>query len=420
MWLDRLPLNKDVLSQYIFTKRDFLTKHMVETFTRDQIIKMTAKTVEFIWKEAEVPSISLDIIEKAVVNLLRDAYKQLNDAEPSQNHDIYDLYIQYNKTTKGKNLLQSLLKSEEMNLLFDISPLEEAESNHFYRDQKTVRKLKNEKRLGQKSLEGDDVYWWRICLPKFSVADCTQHYDISLDRLPTELDVIKFVQTRLSLRKMSHSAGGWSAYELSSAIGEVSRVALHIWGRYVDSSLLTSHTTVGRRVKRLLEEHGANRRYPGGIAPIHIDGLCLPRYGKYDDLNDSYIPLFLESFDRQVFSALRTGIGENHSVVGPKHKRNYTINPLKEAEVEVDEIVPGPLVVPNFESLTHTPNFNALSWVSGENGFEVEVENCDNTGVIVEDPLSDHEVNYAREASTQTTCAYMLSHTCSPTCFPQL
>ena len=200
MWLDQLPLNKDVLSQYIFTKREFLTKHMVETYARDQIINMTANTVEFIWKEAEVPSISLDIIEKAVVNLLRDTYKQLNDAEPSQSHDIYDLYIQYNKTIKGKNPLQFLLESEEMNLLFDISQLEEAESNHFYRDQKTVRKLKNEKRLGQKSLQGDDVYWWRICLPKFSVADFTQHHDISLDRLPTELDVIKYVQTRLSFR----------------------------------------------------------------------------------------------------------------------------------------------------------------------------------------------------------------------------
>ena len=82
MWLDRLPLNKDVLSQYIFTKRDFLTKHM--NFNSGQCIKMTANTVEFIWKEAEVPSINLNIIEKAVVKLLRDAYKQLNDAEPCQ------------------------------------------------------------------------------------------------------------------------------------------------------------------------------------------------------------------------------------------------------------------------------------------------------------------------------------------------
>ena len=207
-------------------------------------------------------------------------------------------------------------------------------------------------------------------------------------------------------------------YDISSAISEVSRVILHIWGRYVDSALLLSPTTVGKRVKRLLEEHGANRRHPGGLAPIHHDGLCLPRYGKYNHLNDSYIPSFLESFDQQVFSPLRTGTGENHTVVGQKPKKNYT-PPFKESEVEVEEIVPGPLVVPNFESLIQTPNFNALSWVSGENANEVEIENCDTTGVI-EDPLSDHEVNYAKEASTQTTCAYMLSHTCSHSCFYQL
>ena len=199
MWLDRLPLNKDVLYQYIFTKKDFMTKQM-DTYSKDQFIKMTANTVEFIWKEAEVPSINSDLVEKAVVKLLRDAYEQLDGAEPSQNCDIYDLYVQYTETEVENNPLQLLLEGEEMNLLFDISLLEEAQSYHFYRDQLTARQLKNENRLGQKSLHGDDVYYWRIGKPSFSIAGLTQHYQLSLEQLPTQLDVIKYVNTRTAYR----------------------------------------------------------------------------------------------------------------------------------------------------------------------------------------------------------------------------
>jgi len=412
MWLDRLPLNKDVLYQYIFTKKDFMTKQM-DTYSKDQFIKMTANTVEFIWKEAEVPSINSDLVEKAVVKLLRDAYEQLDGAEPSQNCDIYDLYVQYTETEVENNPLQLLLEGEEMNLLFDISLLEEAQSNHFYRDQQTARKLKNENRLGQKSLHGNDVYYWRIGKPKFSIAGLTQHYQLSLEQLPTQLDVIKYVNTKTAFRKMSYSAGLWSAYNsIFSVIAEAVRMIHYIWSSYVDSSLLICAISLNDRVKKLIEELTDRNKSNSCLAPIQTDGVG--RFHKFD--NDSYIRFFLECYDQQVFSALRAGTSTE-----VKKTSALKENAFKETDVEVEEIIPGPLIVPNFESLLQTSDFDALSWVSGDRVSEIRIEDCDTTGVIVEDLLSaaDHEevtASHAREASTQTTCA----HTCSHACFHQL
>ena len=208
---------------------------------------------------------------------------------------------------------------------------------------------------------------------------------------------------------MSYSAGCWSTYDFFSAVHEVSKLILHIWGRYVDSSSLISIAPLKERVRKLLEEQTPLRKCSLGVAPIHTEGLALQRNNKFD--NDSYIPSFLESFDQQVFSALRAGkMGEKYAVEGPKHKKTHTL-PFKDADVEVEQIVPGPLVVPNFESLIQMRNFDVLSWVSGENEGEVEIGDSDTTGVIVEDPLSDHEVDvsYARDASTQTICAHKCS-----------
>ena len=212
---------------------------------------------------------------------------------------------------------------------------------------------------------------------------------------------------------MSYSAGLWSAYDSTySAIAEASRMIHYIWSSYVDSSLLICDTSLKERVKKLIEEPSDRNKSNSCLAPIQTDGLC--RFHKFD--NDSYLRFFLECYDQQVFSALRAGTSTE-----VKKTSALKENAFKETDVEVEEIIPGPLIVPNFESLLQTSNFDALSWVSGDRVSEIRIEDCDTTGVIVEDLLSaaDHEevtASHAREASTQTTCA----HTCSHACFHQL
>ena len=155
MWLDRLPTKRDVVRQYIYT-RETLPGY-------PEAMLMTANAVKYIWDEAGVPSVDLKEIDMAMKQLFSEVCAKATDHElenqsPAVAINVYTIFLECNSKRKTNSLLLQVLESPNMYKLFDVSLKDEVQQNGFYHDQKNERKLRHEKRLGQMSMRGDDVY----------------------------------------------------------------------------------------------------------------------------------------------------------------------------------------------------------------------------------------------------------------------
>ena len=205
MWLDRLPRKTDVVCQFIFAKETQMA--VADTLT------MTANAVKYIWDEADVPCVSVDEILTAIYDLFEEVHFQATGQTKVSKHllpgRIYNLATslplscgdngKLGSNCKSFNSLQDILESERMLALFDVSVAEMVGRHSFYHDQKTHRKLKNKKRLGQISMRGSDVYYENRGSGPGAMS-ITEHSVFPARDLPTRLDVLEFVKSRTTLR----------------------------------------------------------------------------------------------------------------------------------------------------------------------------------------------------------------------------
>ena len=203
MWLDRLPRKTDVISQFIFAKET----QMAAADT----IRMTANAVKYIWDDADVPCIGVEMIETAIYDLFAEIHFQATGQSEVKKQflpgKLFSLATKqpssvYNRNfVSNYNTLANVLISKNLLALFDISLADEVEQNSFYHDQITHRKLRNEKRLGQISMRGTDVYYenrnYGQATPKGTI---TEYFVFPSGVLPTRLEVVRYVQSRTTLR----------------------------------------------------------------------------------------------------------------------------------------------------------------------------------------------------------------------------
>ena len=201
MWLDRLPTKRDVVRQYIYTR---------ETLPGNpEAMLMTANAVKYIWDEAAAPCVDLKEIDTTMKQLFNEVCSKATDhnqenQSPVAAINVYAVFLECNSKRKTDSLLSRVLESASMYQLFDVSLKEEVQQNNsFYHDQKNERKLRNEKRLGQMSMRGDDVYYAH--LRGTSAVLTGSYYDFQPDLLPTKLDVLKYCHSRTNLRYVRNS-----------------------------------------------------------------------------------------------------------------------------------------------------------------------------------------------------------------------
>ena len=194
LWLDRLPTKRDVVRQYIYTR---------ETLPGNpDAMLMTANAVKYIWDEAGVPCLELEGIHTAIKHLFSEVCSKSTDHKQENQSsaaavNVYAIFLKSNSDRKTDSLSR-VLESPDMYMLFDISLKDEVQQNGFYHDQKKERKLRNEKRRGQMSMRGDDVYYGPS-KTRGSFIQGAYHYFHS-DFLPTKLDIIKYCHSRTSVR----------------------------------------------------------------------------------------------------------------------------------------------------------------------------------------------------------------------------
>jgi len=70
MWLDRLPLKKDVVSHYFYALQDLRNNGI--PIRDNYLLSLTANVVKYIWLEIDVPTIDLPSIIKQLQNILGD------------------------------------------------------------------------------------------------------------------------------------------------------------------------------------------------------------------------------------------------------------------------------------------------------------------------------------------------------------